>query len=182
MADEVLYRVDGKLAHITLNRPDRLNAISETLPSNLQAAVERANADGAPPPSFASLALPSHFLIRVDAVHVIVLTGAGRAFCSGWDLKRFAETPRPTLGSQNMPWGAPAIALYASLPLLCLTLRCPGRSHCRLPVHGPCHALLHVAVAEPQARDCQDPGALIGSAVLALLIAVCAGLCSGGRQ
>lgn len=41
----------------------------------------------------------------LDTVSVIMLTGAGRAFCSGWDLKDFAETPRPCLGSQNMPWG-----------------------------------------------------------------------------
>jgi enoyl-CoA hydratase len=61
---------DGK-AHITLNRPERLNAIDDAMPGEIRAAVERANAD--------------------DAVRVIVIQGAGRAFCSGYDLKRFAE-------------------------------------------------------------------------------------------
>ena len=80
----VLYQRDGAIARITLNRPERLNAIDETMPPALRAAVEEAGGD--------------------DAVRVIVLSGAGRAFCSGYDLKRFADTPRPTLGSQDMPW------------------------------------------------------------------------------
>jgi enoyl-CoA hydratase len=37
-------------------------------------------------------------------VKLIVLDGNGKGFCSGYDLQEFAETPRPTLGSQNMPW------------------------------------------------------------------------------
>ncbi|MED5607011.1 MULTISPECIES: crotonase/enoyl-CoA hydratase family protein [Pseudomonas] len=80
----VLYRVDGRVATLTLNRPERLNAIDDRMPAELEAAVARANAD--------------------DAVHVIVLTGAGRGFCSGYDLKFFAENPRGVYGSQEMPW------------------------------------------------------------------------------
>ncbi len=80
----VLYESDGRLARITLNRPGRLNAINEDLPLELASAVERANWD--------------------DGVHVIVLSGAGRAFCSGYDLNLFAERPRPCPGSQDMPW------------------------------------------------------------------------------
>lgn len=80
----VLYRVDGRVATLTLNRPKRLNAIDDRMPAELEAAVARANAD--------------------DAVHVIVLTGAGRGFCSGYDLKFFAENPRGIYGSQEMPW------------------------------------------------------------------------------
>ncbi|HYO57776.1 crotonase/enoyl-CoA hydratase family protein [Archangium sp.] len=80
----VLYERDGRIARLTLNRPDALNAINDELPGELRAAVERANAD--------------------EAVHVIVLSGAGRAFCSGYDLRRYAESPRPVPGSQEMPW------------------------------------------------------------------------------
>lgn len=84
MSNVVLYERDGRIARLTLNRPDSLNAINDEMPDALAAAVQRANDD--------------------DDVHVIVLSGAGRAFCSGYDLKIYAETPRPTAGSQNMPW------------------------------------------------------------------------------
>lgn len=80
----VLYQVEGRLARLTLNRPERLNAIAPPLPQELREAVARANAD--------------------DAVHVIVLAGAGRAFCSGYDLREFAERPGPNPGFQEMPW------------------------------------------------------------------------------
>lgn len=65
------YAVDGRVARITLNRPDRLNAISFAMPGELRRAVEMAEAD--------------------ERVHVIVLAGAGRAFCAGYDLKDSAE-------------------------------------------------------------------------------------------
>lgn len=45
-SNEILYEVQGRVAHVTLNRPERLNAISATLPLALQQAVERANEDG----------------------------------------------------------------------------------------------------------------------------------------
>ena len=84
MNDIVLYKKEGRIAHIILNRPGSLNAIIDGLPQALSEKVRMANDD--------------------DEVHVIVLSGAGRAFCSGYDLKEFAEKPRPTLGSQAMPW------------------------------------------------------------------------------
>jgi len=60
-----------RIARLRLNRPDRLNAISATMPSEIRRAVEWAE--------------------REDAVHVIVVEGAGRAFCAGYDLAEFAE-------------------------------------------------------------------------------------------
>eukprot|EP00743_Colponemidia_sp_Colp-15_P011988 GILK01013506.1.p1 GENE.GILK01013506.1~~GILK01013506.1.p1 ORF type:complete len:318 (+),score=44.49 GILK01013506.1:51-1004(+) len=84
MSEVVLYNKVGKIAFITLNRPSRFNAIDPELPRVLESCVQRANND--------------------DDVHVIVLQGAGKAFCSGYDLKIFAETPKPIPGSQNMPW------------------------------------------------------------------------------
>ena len=54
------------------------------MPGEIRLAVERANAD--------------------DEVHVIILEGAGRAFCSGYDLKEFAEAAADTPCTQSMPW------------------------------------------------------------------------------
>jgi enoyl-CoA hydratase len=78
------YSTAGRIARITLNRPERLNAIDEKMPGEIRAAVERANAD--------------------DGIHVIILQGAGRGFCSGYDLKAFAETAGENPGVQSMPW------------------------------------------------------------------------------
>jgi enoyl-CoA hydratase len=74
------YAVDGRIATITLDRPGRMNAINLDMPGEIAAAVDRANRD--------------------DAVHVIVLTGAGDGFCSGYDLKDFAEAAGERPGSQ----------------------------------------------------------------------------------
>ena len=78
------YQVQGRVAVITLNRPERLNAIDHHMPREIRGAVERAGRD--------------------DNVHVIVLTGAGRAFCAGYDLVDYAETGGENPGVQSMPW------------------------------------------------------------------------------
>lgn len=84
MSHSVSYETEGRVATITLDRPDRLNAIDAHMPREIREAVERANAD--------------------DTVHVIVLTGAGRAFCAGYDLKDYAEAEGTNVGVQSMPW------------------------------------------------------------------------------
>src|SRR4051794_26747893 len=63
--ETVLYATQGAIATITLNRPERLNTIVPPMPDELQDAVHRASLDA--------------------AVKVIVLRGAGRAFCAGFD-------------------------------------------------------------------------------------------------
>src|SRR3990167_10396120 len=63
--DTVLYETDGAVATITLNRPERLNTIVPPLPEELEQAVIQANHD--------------------RDVRVIILRGAGRAFCAGFD-------------------------------------------------------------------------------------------------
>ncbi|MCA9711033.1 MAG: crotonase/enoyl-CoA hydratase family protein [Myxococcales bacterium] len=78
------YSQAGRIATITLHRPDRLNAIDARMPGELEAAVERAASD--------------------DSVHVVVLQGAGRAFCAGYDLQIFAQAPGTNPGVQAMPW------------------------------------------------------------------------------
>ncbi len=78
------YAVAGRIARITLNRPARLNAIDDRMPREIRRAVEAANED--------------------DRVHVIVLAGAGRAFCAGYDLKKYAEGDPRNRWNQAMPW------------------------------------------------------------------------------
>lgn len=79
------YWVKDQVAHLQLNRPERLNAIDPNMLREIRDAVERANFD--------------------NEVKVILLYGSGRAFCSGYDLKLYAESPRGTTpGSQKMPW------------------------------------------------------------------------------
>ena len=65
------YERDGRVARITLNRPERGNGITMDMPRELAACVERANLD--------------------TAVHVIALSGRGRGFCGGYDLVESAE-------------------------------------------------------------------------------------------
>jgi enoyl-CoA hydratase len=78
------YAVSGRIARITLNRPARLNAIDDRMPREIRRAVAAANDD--------------------ERVHVIVLAGAGRAFCAGYDLKQFAEGDATDRWTQPMPW------------------------------------------------------------------------------
>ena len=65
-ADCALYDVSDHVATLTLNRPDKLNALSAELMERIVQAIERAKRD--------------------DGVRVLLLTGAGRAFCSGADI------------------------------------------------------------------------------------------------
>ena len=64
--ETVIYTLDGTVATVTMNRPEALNALSLQLTTDLGSSIRQAVADGA---------------------RVIVLTGNGRAFCSGGDLR-----------------------------------------------------------------------------------------------
>jgi 2-(1,2-epoxy-1,2-dihydrophenyl)acetyl-CoA isomerase len=72
MADEVLTSRDGAVLTITLNRPDVYNAINRAMHDGLAAALREA---GEP------------------EIRAVVLTGAGRGFCSGQDLREFESLP-----------------------------------------------------------------------------------------
>ena len=78
----LIYEADGPVATFTLNRPDRLNAVTPQLVEHLDAALADALAD--------------------DAVRVIRLRGAGRAFCAGYDLEWAAALMRE--GDLAGPW------------------------------------------------------------------------------
>ena len=77
------YTVADRIETIALSRPEKLNAIDEHMPAEIAAAVKDAE--------------------ERPAVHVIVVTGAGRAFSSGYDLELYAEDPDAP-GHQAMPW------------------------------------------------------------------------------
>ncbi len=68
-------RVGERTVHVVLNRPERRNALTGPLAEQLADTIEALNAD--------------------ESVTVIVLRGAGGAFCSGLDLKEFARDPQP---------------------------------------------------------------------------------------
>jgi enoyl-CoA hydratase/carnithine racemase len=65
--EQILYDVEGGVATVTLNRPDRLNAWTGVMHGEVKAAMRAASAD--------------------ERVRVIVLTGAGRGFCAGADME-----------------------------------------------------------------------------------------------
>ncbi|HWN08269.1 MAG TPA: crotonase/enoyl-CoA hydratase family protein [Pyrinomonadaceae bacterium] len=79
------YDVTGRIARITLNRPERGNGITFEMPAELAACVERANLD--------------------PKVHVIALSGNGKGFCGGYDLVMTAEQ---RLGSEGELMGWPS--------------------------------------------------------------------------
>src|SRR5438046_8178361 len=65
MSEDIIYSVDEGIATITLNRPERMNALTHELEAELHRIFDQADAD--------------------RAVRVIILTGAGRAFAAGYD-------------------------------------------------------------------------------------------------
>ncbi len=72
MANEVLTARDGAVLTITLNRPDVFNAFNRDVHAALRNALEEAGD---------------------DEIRAVVITGAGRGFCSGQDLKEFSDLP-----------------------------------------------------------------------------------------
>src|SRR5258705_5700821 len=92
MADDttlttLTYEVTGRVARITLNRPERGNGITFAMPRELAACVERANLD--------------------PDVHVILLAGNGKGFCGGYDLVASAEALGTDQGGGDAPPGSP---------------------------------------------------------------------------
>lgn len=79
--EEIIYEVKDAVAVITLNRPDRMNALTMLTHRELEQALNAANDD--------------------DAVRVIVLTGAGRGFCSGDDVKDIFLSPEVMSSNQS---------------------------------------------------------------------------------
>jgi enoyl-CoA hydratase/carnithine racemase len=72
--DTILYEVDDRVATVTFNRPDQLNAVSPEMVRELRDAYASAEAD--------------------DDVWIIIVTGNGRAFCAGADVTEIPEDGR----------------------------------------------------------------------------------------
>jgi enoyl-CoA hydratase/carnithine racemase len=81
---ELLYEVADRVATITLNRPEKLNAFTGAMIDAWAEALAAAQQD--------------------DGVHVVVLTGAGRAFCAGGDVVRMGEGVPSALDLKNELW------------------------------------------------------------------------------
>jgi 2-(1,2-epoxy-1,2-dihydrophenyl)acetyl-CoA isomerase len=84
MPDTILYDVSERIATITLNRPDAMNATTDELYQELQAAIARAAAD--------------------REVGCVILTGAGRGFCAGADLKARRDDMTPLQRRARHRW------------------------------------------------------------------------------
>lgn len=67
----ILYEKKGRIATVTLNRPEKFNTIRPPMPEELEKALAKANAD--------------------DDVRVIILQGAGHSFCAGFDFSENLE-------------------------------------------------------------------------------------------
>jgi len=102
------YAVDGRVARITLNRPERGNGITLDLPVELAQCVERADLD--------------------PAVHVIALTGNGKGFCGGYDLVASAERMSTDAGAETAGTEARATRDFAPVGSP-LDPRVTGRNH-----------------------------------------------------
>ena len=83
---DILYEIDGPVATITLNRPDKLNAYTATMGQELEDAFLEADAD--------------------DAVRVVIVTGAGRGFCAGADISSGANAFNARAGESASMGGA----------------------------------------------------------------------------
>ena len=77
MSDLVIYDVLDRVALITVNDPDRRNAVTDAMSEQICAAVDRAESD--------------------PDVHAVVITGAGKAFCAGADLSALGAAAREGL-------------------------------------------------------------------------------------
>jgi len=151
--DELLVERDGPILTLTFNRPDRLNAISGPMLGAFSEELQKANSD--------------------PDVRVVILTGAGRGFCSGLDLKdqasRGGERPGYRLFDlQNSP---PVVLNRMDKPVICalngaaagygmdLALGCDIRIASE---HGRLHAMFGRRNVVPESGGCWYLPRLVG--------------------
>ena len=93
----ILFEVAGGIARLTLNRPDKLNSFTAAMHAEVQEALAAVRAD--------------------SSVRVLVLTGAGRAFCAGADLADPEVAAGADLGAQVERYYAPLVLALRRLPI-----------------------------------------------------------------
>lgn len=96
-SQEILYCVANRVATITLNRPDKLNAWTAVMEKEVSSAMENAERD--------------------DDVRVIVLTGAGRGFCAGADMSLLSAVAELGFVDQSREDQSREAALRDGVPL-----------------------------------------------------------------
>jgi enoyl-CoA hydratase/carnithine racemase len=90
---DIIYAEEGGIATMTLNRPDEMNALSPAMRESMYQVVENISKD--------------------KTVRVLIITGAGRAFCSGADVKSLAENAnRPTSRERPDEAGGRRVSLH----------------------------------------------------------------------
>lgn len=83
MSDWVTYEVDEQIVRITLNRPEKRNAMTYGMLDDFERAIERAGDD--------------------ETVRVVIVTGSGGAFCAGTDLSELSDTAEGDRGRGDRP-------------------------------------------------------------------------------
>ena len=147
---EIVESTRDGVVTLTLNRPERLNPLSEAMIAALQDALDRIAAD--------------------PAVRVVVLTGAGRAFCAGHDLKEmyahrdqafqealFARCSRMMLSIVSLPQPVVArvngLATAAGCQLLATCDLAVASTEARIAVNGIDHGLFCSTPSVPLSRN-----------------------------
>jgi enoyl-CoA hydratase/carnithine racemase len=116
---EILFQIDDPIATVTLNRPDRLNAWTDRMGAEVKHAMAAAEAD--------------------PKVVAIVLTGAGRGFCAGADLKRLkgiseGDKGPKDLAALDVELGDPELEAFRHTYTYLMTIRKPVIA----AINGPC--------------------------------------------
>ena len=111
---QILYEVEDRILTLTLNRPDRLNAFTQTMLEELVDALDRSDAD--------------------DEIRAVIVTGAGRGFCAGADLESGGTTFDPKKRKDRGPaqilrrdgGGLLTLRLYESRKPVIAAINCPA--------------------------------------------------------
>ena len=162
--EDLRAEIDGGVAVITMNRPDRRNAFSQAMLSAMAAVLAQVEAD--------------------DAVGCVVLTGAGGAFCAGGDVKSMAASPARLLlaaGPRTWPRGRQRGRR------LCRDVRCGYSEAANGGPGGSPHQLCKNVAARSQAPASGPRGWLSASwmsvsIVSPTLARTCSGVASGADR